>query len=100
MNQKEAYMKGKSIGSDIAEASFDENNWNPEQEEEFNSDVYDRKDNYQSYSPWEVFAKEVNDTEDRAESIWDQYENGFAMGARKVFRKKATYETQESILAV
>ncbi len=96
MNQKEAYQHGKNIGSKIAEASFDDTRWTTEQEDDFNSDVYERKDNYQSFSPWEFFAKEVNDTGERAESIWDQYENGFAMGAKKVFRKMANAEVEET----
>ena len=86
MNQKEAYQKGKDIGTSIANASFDDTNWLMSQEDDFTSDIYDRKDNYQSYSPWEFFAKEVNDSGDRAENLWDQYENGFAMGAKKVFK--------------
>ena len=96
MNQKEAYAYGKQIGSQIAKASFDDTLWTPEQEDDFSCDVYQRKDNYQSFSPWEFFAKDVNDTGERAEGIWDQYENGFAMGAKKVFRKMATAEVEET----
>ena len=41
---------------------------------------------YRQYSPFEFLAQAMNEDEDRAEGIWEAYENGVAAGLRKAWR--------------
>tara|TARA_B100000315_G_C14426717_1_gene518183 strand:- start:503 stop:853 length:351 start_codon:yes stop_codon:yes gene_type:complete len=108
MNQREAYQNGKRIGIACAEASFDDQRWlqiidwvfDDADFDKFSDDVYDRKEGYESFSPWEIFAHEINETGDRAESLWDNYENGFGVGMKKTWNKKAKLKRSQYFEAV
>jgi len=79
MDINTAYIIGSDIaqsiidstsGTDIVEALSD--NWT----DDIGQVLYECKDNYMSYSPFEYTAKEFNDSDD-PDAIWDAFENGF-----------------------
>lgn len=105
MNQREAMEYGRKVGFDIGETNISEKNYlqieHMDPFDEYVQDCADSHENYKQFSPWEFFAHEVNETGDRAEGIWDMYENAFYMGVRKAWREKrhlmTTGETMEAL---
>jgi hypothetical protein len=82
MNQKECYTQGYETGYDIAEDNAGDYNLLDEAERElFVSAMLEHEsDVYRQYSPFESFARDINACGDRAEELWDAYEDGVYKG--------------------
>jgi len=108
MNCNEAWVRGFDQGKEIAEGTdyeypeevldeygdFDydkaEAQWDDGNDsiyETFMDHFADADSNYRSYSPWEFFAKELNDAPN-SDELWDCFEEGVAFGAHVGFNNR------------
>ena len=90
MNKQDARRAGTDTGYDIG-LGMPASEWGggvPSQDQ-FVSTVFEVEENARQYSPFEVFAHEINSHEEfRAEGLWDAYDDGVGAGARKAFHKR------------
>ena len=99
MNQREARAEGRRNGYSIAEANAQETQsvWDetPEDEREHDS-LFDaivavaleaESEHFRQFSPFEHFAKELNDCGDRSDGLWEAYEDGVHKGANQFARE-------------
>jgi hypothetical protein len=100
MNKQTAHEKGVANGfaaaknctvsdHDKAEASCP---CPPDDEAEFCGEclghaAFDSEQNARQFSPFEFFANDINETGDRAESIWQAYDEGVALGIRRAMTR-------------
>ena len=105
MNKKYTYTEGFETGYEIANESILDD-LNPESYsesdiEKFISDCSSHEsDIYRQYSPFEFFAKEINDCYN-SESLWESYDNGVHKGILKCVRQfkrdnKKGYKREEN----
>lgn len=120
MNKKECREKGLKVGYDIAEANAAEiaKEWalGPPEEgywrlREYGS-LHDaivgeacsyEMESYRQYTPFEFFAKEINDSGDRSDGLWEAYDAGVARGADQAandYLKRARREGRSFLAAV
>ena len=79
----ELFEAGKKVGSEIFQANFREveplGSPGVEDKEDFKENLFDAlnsaEENYRCFSPFEFFAKDLNDRED-SEEVWESYEDG------------------------
>lgn len=57
-------------------------------EDEFFSMAYESEENARQFSPFEFLAHDINETGDRAEGLWDAYDEGVLFGIRKAWKEK------------
>jgi hypothetical protein len=83
MNTTECYQRGHDTGYDIAECNIHEPKYdifNEISKDEFISDmVTHEQDAYRQYSPFEFFARDINNS-DNSEELWEEYDNGVFQG--------------------
>ena len=85
ITKKQALEKGKENGYDIAMSN--QNEFFEIGEEEFFSEVIETEtENFRQYSPFEFFAKLLNDSKN-PDVYWQAYENGVSIGAKKAIRE-------------
>lgn len=77
--KKYGQVSGYGIGLDIV---YDFNNL-----DDFLGEVSEIELHMRQFSPFEFFAKELNDSDD-PDKAWDVYENSILEGAEKVWREK------------
>ena len=105
MNQREAYERGKENGYAAAEYLDDEqikdaveNLYQADFISEHGLDkedlafaasiaAWENEKNARSYSPFEFFAHEINMSGNRAEGLWEKYEEGVTVGINKGVRE-------------
>jgi hypothetical protein len=82
MNKKECYNQGFQTGYDIARENRAEYDLSDENgRDNFVSEMSEHEsDVYRQYTPFEFFAKEINDTGDRADGLWAAYDDGVYKG--------------------
>ena len=82
MNKKDCYTHGYNNGYNIAETNRSDYNLIDEDErEKFISDMSETEsDSFRQYTPFEFFAHDVNECGDRADSLWQAYEEGVYKG--------------------
>lgn len=54
------------------------------------SAAFESEQNARSYSPFEFFAHDINETGDRAEDLWEAYEEGVAVGIKSGLKERLT----------
>ena len=82
-SHSELFEAGKQVGSDLFQANFKEvepvGSPGIEDKEDFKENLFDAlnsaEENYRCFSPFEFFARDLNDRED-SEEAWESYENG------------------------
>lgn len=90
MNKKDVYQKGYWTGYDIAKENINE--LNPEsfckQElDDFAGSMAEHEsETYRQYSPFEFFAKDLNDSHD-PDGMWDAYDEGVWAGIQRLVRE-------------
>lgn len=75
---------GKHHGAELVKYNIHDVTIKPDMEiDDFKEDVantaWEAEDGYRSYSPFEFFAKDLNDSED-PDAAWEEYEDGIADG--------------------
>ena len=50
--------------------------------------AFESEQNARQFSPFEFFAHDVNETGDRAEGLWESYDEGVGIGIRKGLQKR------------
>jgi hypothetical protein len=98
MNQQDAYDQGKANGyssasyldDDAIRLTSDEMGYGdpdfldkPELEEVAESAAWEGEQNARQYAGFSYFAMEINQSGDRAEGLWEKYEEGVGVGIRK-----------------
>lgn len=91
MNKKDVYQKGYWTGYDIAkENAYSELNpdcFTQDELEQFSSDMAEHEsDTFRQYSPFEFFAKDLNNSHD-PEGLWEAYDNGVWAGIQRLIRQ-------------
>lgn len=84
MNQREAKAEGFAAGQGIG--TFLETDI--KDEEEFIQEVLQTEENARCMSPFEFFAHEVNEAGDRAEGLWEAYDDGVRRGAKAAWKAR------------
>jgi hypothetical protein len=98
MNKREARTEGVRNGYAIAKENAERvaNAWlhnaSPDQgytclDAIVNVALETEAEHFRQFSPFEVFAKAINDCGDRADGLWDAYEAGVRHGATKAARE-------------
>jgi hypothetical protein len=82
MNKRDAREAGVETGFGIG---LDMEN-KPDFEDEFISDVLEIEDNARQFSPFEFFAHDMNEDENRADGLWEEYDKGLVIGAKRAFQ--------------
>jgi hypothetical protein len=83
MTKKIAKEYGKANGYISAEVNYTEGIT----AEQLTEDAFEGEMNGRDFSPFEFLAKEINDTGDRADDIWDAYDAGVFLGIKKFIRE-------------
>ena len=113
MNQQEAYDHGKANGYEAAlshsvdsvEDSADELFGLPyealeqeDYEEALYHAAYAGEQNARSYSPFEFFAHDINMSGNRAEGLWEKYEDGVRVGINEGVKELLKGERNRQLL--
>ena len=82
MNKRDVYKQGKDTGYDIAAENASSYDLSIESERErFVSEIAEyESDGYRQYTPFEFFAHDINACGDRADGLWDAYDDGVLAG--------------------
>jgi len=85
MSQKEAYRIGRSTGADIMRSNYGDFAMNGVGKDDAVDQVCETEaDHYRQFSPFEFTAKEFNDSRN-PDGVWEAYERGVRVGARKAW---------------
>ena len=89
MNKKDCYKQGYNTGYDIAESNRPDYNLADNDEcDKFISDMLEHEsDIYRQYSPFELFAHDINASE-YPDELWDEYENGVYDGIKQLVKEE------------
>jgi hypothetical protein len=91
MNQREARAEGRRLGEqaavycEVSEQDRREAGCDHAEGECFDcltSAAWESEQNARSFSPWEFLARDINESGDRAEGLWEAYDEGVAVGIR------------------
>ena len=90
MNQKIAYEQGLINGYGIADSNIyleldSEGFCQEDLDNFFDLCIETESDHFRQFSPFEFFAKEINDSK-YPDAIWDKYDRGVEVGIRKCIR--------------
>lgn len=88
MNKKEAFVYGLVNGEAAIKYNYD----SEKDDDTLESEAFEAEQNARQFTPFEFFAKEVNDCGDRAEGIWESYDEGVAKGIRNFIKSKRKEE--------
>lgn len=83
MNQKTAKLHGIDNGYTSAETNYKEG----VTAEALTEEAFEGEMNGRDFSPFEFLAHDINETGDRAEGIWDAYDDGVAIGIKRFIRE-------------
>jgi hypothetical protein len=86
--EQETFAHGYKIGYDLAYhngddiiASIELMPYEIDDSSSFWEALNEAQSNFESFSPWEHFAKDLNDSKD-SEELWEAYRNGISEGMR------------------
>lgn len=88
MNKRQARAEGYAVGYEIA-SNID---WRLDYQPDLSVDdvvsaVMSTEENARQFSPFEFFSKEIWSSGDRADGLWDAYDEGISAGAQ-VYAKR------------
>ena len=84
MNKKDARAEGEDRGYSAGIYGTE----GFKTEDEFFSMAYESEDNARQVSPFEFFAHDVNECEDRADGLWEAYDEGVTAGIKKAWKER------------
>jgi hypothetical protein len=90
MNKRQAFLEGSSTGWDIG-LNVPASEWGGGKptRDEFLQAVGEVEEHARQFSPFEMFAHEINShSEFRAEGLWEAYDAGVMAGARRAFARR------------
>ena len=82
MNKKQAWAEGYNHGYEAATyCEVDTDGLSPtEYKEKVREEAYEAEENGRQYSPFEFLAHDLNESEDRADGLWEAYYEGVVAG--------------------
>ncbi len=84
MNKEFCRRHGISEGYNIAMANRYE--LDPRDTDTFVTECFEKEDNARQYSPFEFFARDVNDSRD-PDGLWQAYDEGVSTGINRAVRE-------------
>jgi len=90
MNKKDVYQKGYWTGYDIAKENMGELNeecFSEQELEDYSGAMSEyESDGFRQYTPFEFFAKDLNNSHD-PDGLWDAYDEGVWAGIQRLIRE-------------
>ena len=86
MNQREAYDHGVDRGYEAGtDGEFTDEMLSDV--DAFQDEAFEIENHSRCFSPFEFFANDINDCGDRADGLWEAYDNGVGVGIRKAWKE-------------